>query len=745
MRMQEAELNILGIRHHGAGSCRRMMMALEQIKPDALCIELPKEVEQILHQLSESGNECPLAFLLYEEAQANNCYYLPFAEFSPEYQAILFGLKHHIPVFAMDLPAKYALANRSFGTNDSKNLTLEQKNMIRDPLGYLASMQGYKDSEIWWSKYFEHWTEHSGLFDMIQQLMCELRHKSNHLDDAETLIREKFMRDQIRKCLAQGYKKIAVICGAWHGPVLTMDHIHQSSHEKPPTLKSVNTSCTLIPWSYQRLVLNREYSAGVKSPAWNESLFLHPDSALSDWLTKAAWEFRKFGYSIGTSEIIDAEKLAYQLTLLRGLSKPGIQELEETLICIFGQADPGKIQLLSEKIFVGSKIGKLHTDQSKLPFVKEFKSQIKSLGLLGYWEQENEKTLQLDLRKPKHLEKSRFIHKCFLLELNWAIPVSLDFVAQGNFHEHWNFAWSPELEVDLIHKAILGNSMDELASRLLVDFIQSKDVSLAKLGMLMEHALKAGMDQLITGISQKIHALCIDIEDVMELSKLLRPLLAGLSYGSLHNYHVENTRQLIEFILPRLVFNFGHQCIGIQDEKARSLMQTMLTIHSSFYHCQMEELKAEWKEQVKKFSAQISVHPIIRGKGINLCLDEQWISDQEYGDRLIMECGDAHSPNNTALWLEGFLLSGSAFYLNKDEMIFTLDNWLRQLSDEQFKTVLPLLRRSFSQISYGELIRIKSKINQGNKNLQSLHLYQWVWREDLIKKTIEKLKPQSLA
>lgn len=45
--MKNQEIGIFGIRHHGAGSARRLIQALEEYKPDAICIELPAESEPL--------------------------------------------------------------------------------------------------------------------------------------------------------------------------------------------------------------------------------------------------------------------------------------------------------------------------------------------------------------------------------------------------------------------------------------------------------------------------------------------------------------------------------------------------------------------------------------------------------------------------------------------------------------------------------------------------------------------------
>ena len=62
--------------------------------------------------------------------------------------------------------------------------------------------------------------------------MAELRNQSFRLDDEETLIREQYMRQCLRKLLKQNINGSAVVYGAWHGPVLTQSLSKTISREK---------------------------------------------------------------------------------------------------------------------------------------------------------------------------------------------------------------------------------------------------------------------------------------------------------------------------------------------------------------------------------------------------------------------------------------------------------------------------------------------------------------------------------
>ena len=135
------------------------------------------------------------------------------------------------------------------------------------------------------------------------------------------------MRKVIGETLNLGVKRIAIVCGAWHGPVLTMDAVKSKKAEKIKKLKAVPIKCALIPWSYERLILNRSYSAGIESPVWSEALFKNPDTAIAYWMSKAAELLRQYEFNVSTAEVIDAQRLADQLAGLRDLPLPGIDEL----------------------------------------------------------------------------------------------------------------------------------------------------------------------------------------------------------------------------------------------------------------------------------------------------------------------------------------------------------------------------------------------------------------------------------
>jgi hypothetical protein len=97
-------IHLLGIRHHGPGSARNVRDALQQLQPDVILVEGPPEGEPLLSWVLHEDMRPPVALLVYMPDNPQNAVFYPFAEFSPEWQAITYGLQHNIPIRFIDIP-----------------------------------------------------------------------------------------------------------------------------------------------------------------------------------------------------------------------------------------------------------------------------------------------------------------------------------------------------------------------------------------------------------------------------------------------------------------------------------------------------------------------------------------------------------------------------------------------------------------------------------------------------------------
>src|ERR1700716_848219 len=105
----EGRVHLLGIRHHGPGSAALVRQALHALDPECVLIEGAPEADELIRFVSSGGMKPPVALLLHAADDANAAMFLPFAEFSPEWQAMLLAVQHSRAGHFFDWAAAVAL------------------------------------------------------------------------------------------------------------------------------------------------------------------------------------------------------------------------------------------------------------------------------------------------------------------------------------------------------------------------------------------------------------------------------------------------------------------------------------------------------------------------------------------------------------------------------------------------------------------------------------------------------------
>ncbi|NUP80495.1 MAG: hypothetical protein HOV96_23410, partial [Nonomuraea sp.] len=216
-------VSVLGVRHHGPGSARAIRRELERLRPDAVLIEGPPEADALVPLAPDL--EPPVALLAHVPGAPDKAAFWPFAEFSPEWQAILYAVAAGIPVRFCDLPAAHSLAGDQDDQDDQDEPIGGQDGgreepgggLRVDPIGALATAAGYDDPERWWEDVVEHRGDTP--FEVIAEAMATVR--EGHEPVGREARREAYMRKTLRAAIKEGFGTIAVVCGAWHVPALT--------------------------------------------------------------------------------------------------------------------------------------------------------------------------------------------------------------------------------------------------------------------------------------------------------------------------------------------------------------------------------------------------------------------------------------------------------------------------------------------------------------------------------------------
>jgi hypothetical protein len=705
--------HLFGIRHHGPGSARSLLQALEALRPDALLIEGPPDAAGVLPLAAHAGMQPPVALLIYAPEQPQTASFFPFAVFSPEWQAMLYGLRHQLPVRFMDLPQAHQLALRSSGREsaDDQSETPEpaaQPDVREDPLAWLGAAAGYSDGERWWDHMVEERRDSTDLFAAILEAMTALRHELGGAAPELEAQREAYMRQCLRAAERDGLQRIAVVCGAWHAPALA---------ELPPAkrdaallkrLPKIKVAATWIPWTNGRLSYASGYGAGIRSPGWYAHLWEAREQPTTRWMTKVAHLLREQQLDASPASVIEAVRLAETLCALRGRALPGLPELMEATQAVLCSGAELPLRVIGQKLIVGEALGRVPDEAPQVPLHHDLLREQKRLRLAP---EATVRDLDLDLRTPTDLARSQLLHRLLLLDIHWGEPRPAP-NRPSTFHEPWRLQWQPEFAVALVEASRFGSTLAEAASARAGEMARAAP-DLRALTHLLNHVLLADLPQAAAVVVQRVQAEAALASDVGLLMEALPPLANLARYGSVRQLEPELLSRIVAGLLARICIGLPGACASLDDDAAAEMFDRLLNAHAAVRLLPDESAHAGWIEALAGLADQAGLHGLLAGRCCRLLLEQGRFTSEEAARRLGLALAPANEPAHAAAWVEGLLRGSGLLLLHDDGLWNLLDRWLAELPAERFKAVLPLLRRTFSTFSAPERRQMGERARRG--------------------------------
>ncbi|WP_446225967.1 DUF5682 family protein [Nocardia sp. IBHARD005] len=804
-----AVTRVFGIRHHGPGSARSLRHALEEFGPDAILIEGPADADPLVGFVAADTMTPPVALLAYVPDSPARAAFWPFAVFSPEWQAMRYGVDHAVPVRFCDLPATSVLADDDDARGGGS-----------DPLAALASAAGYDDAERWWDAVVESVPD-SAAFDAITEAMAALREDAPHpatgatphaadapppidaaslthsnvpdptaprrasppeqsspdratapaepqdnttqsgpgmpgaapppnnkapfdpsapasgaapmgtepddgaettstaaefmspvapdqgchafaplVVDHHTLRREAHMREVMRKALKNGAKRLAVVCGAWHAPALTGPLGPAAPDKRLLTgLPKTKAALTWVPWTHSRLAAGSGYGAGVTSPGWYHHLFTETERPVARWLTKVAGVLRKHDLPVSSAHIIEAVRLADTLAALRGRPLAGLSEVTEAVRSVMCGGDETMLRLVIDELVVGETLGGVPEDTPTVPLAADLRARSKTLRLK---QEALARTVDLDLRKERDVERSHLLHRLRLLGIDWGTPTTGEVRSTGTFRETWTLRWEPEFEVRIVEAAVWGTTLRTAAETKILDTASRDDVTVTALADALEMALLADLGGATEGLITRLEAAAALDHDVTHLLGALPGLIRTLRYGDVRGTDTKALAHVADGLLVRICAGLPGAVTGLDTDAAQALRTQIDAAHTAISTRDDEHSGTEWLATLQRIADRDDVHGAIGGRAVRLLCDAERIDDTDSARRLAAALSIGNTPAAKAAWIDGFLGGRGLLLVHDRELLRRIDEWLRDLNEDQFVATLPLLRRTFGSFESGE-------------------------------------------
>lgn len=729
-------MEVLGVRHHGPGSARSLLRALEEYQPDVVLIEGPADADAVLGWAEAQGTEPPVALLAYAVDEPAVSAFWPFAVFSPEWQALRWAQTHDVEVGMCDLPAALTLAPRQrdlldeaqpdqqpdqqpdeqpedgWGADDPRRWARS------DPLRALAVAAGYDDAERWWDDVVEGRRDGSSPFPLLVEAMAELRQEVGTQTGAGALYstaqhearREAYMRQTIRAALKRGRRRVAVVCGAWHAPALTLP--------LPPAVADARTlrgapkrkvTLTWVPWTHTHLASASGYGAGITSPGWYAHLWQATDAPVVRWLTKVAHALRRHDLVVSSAHVIEAVRLAETLAALRDRPLAGLAEVQEATRAVLCDGDEASARFVTAELVVGEALGSV---DERVPMVPLEADLVASCRRLRVRREPQTRFFDLDLRKPTDQARSQLFHRLRLLDLAWVTPADSAVESQGTFRETWSATWQPVFAVDLVRAAVWGTTVESAATARVG--ARLAEGSLVELTQALEHCLLAALPEALSRLLEVLAERAALDADVVHLMDALPPLARAQRYGDVRRTDTTALREVSEVLLVRICAGLPQAVAGLDDDTATAMRQRLDRVSNAVgllagsAPAEGLDPRERWLGTLAGLVDRRDVPGLLLGRVVRLLVDAERLDDVDVRvDRALSHGVDARAK---AAWVDGFFADGALLLIHDPALRSLLDRWVAGLDDAEFADLLPLVRRTFGTFTPAERRSIAGRL-----------------------------------
>ncbi|WP_405692848.1 DUF5682 family protein [Streptomyces sp. NBC_01185] len=707
---------LLGVRHHGPGSARAVLAALESARPSAVLVEGPPEGDALLPLAAHGRMRPPVALLAHAVDDPGRAAFWPMADFSPEWVAIRWALSHEVPVRFVDLPAAHSLA---LTDRQQAGVEKEGKDPGIDPIGILAGAAGHDDPERWWEDVVEHRAadgapaDPCAPFAALAEAMTALREAHGDGGHPQDAVREAAMRLQLRAARKEFGDGFAVVCGAWHVPALTARTTVAADRALLKGMPKVRAELTWVPWTHRRLARYSGYGAGIESPGWYGHLFGAPDRPVERWMTKAAGLLRASDRAVSSADVIEAVRLAETLAALRGRPAVGLDEATDAVRAVMCGGSDVPLALVRDRLVVGEILGEVPETAPAVPLQRDLDRQQRALRLRPEAEK---RELELDLRKETDAARSRLLHRLRLLGVEWGEPAA-GRGSTGTFRESWRLRWEPELFVRTAEAGVWGTTvLGAATARAESDAVSAS--SLARVTALAEQCLLAGLPEALPVVMRALADRAALDADVGHLADALPALARSLRYGDVRATDTTALGEVAVGLAERVCVGLPSACTGLDADAAAEAHRRMDAVHTAIAllagAVRADGLPERWAAVLRTLSGGDAVAGVIRGRATRLLLDDGRLSGSDAARVMGLALSPGTAPAGAAAWIEGFVggAAGGGLLLVHDERLLGLvDTWLTGVPADAFTDVLPLVRRTFSAYepgvrrTLGELVR----------------------------------------
>ena len=709
-------MKTFGIRHFSPAGAYFLRQFLDEVKPSLVLIEGPADFDFLIGDIVSKKLVPPFAIMAYTKEAPIDTILYPFAEYSPEYQAILWARENNTECHFFDLESDIIL-----GLEKRDDETREEE--IISETNSKKSIE--IDMESFWERTLEQ-SEDMQAYRAGSALFGESIRKDTNSDDKSfirDIVRESFMKRKIKEYIEKGFdtEKIVAITGAFHTSAIESLEGAMSDKEYKALVRR-ESNVTLMPYSYYRLSKRTGYGAGNAAPAYYELLwqgFLNGDITYHErkYLSSLAKYMREHGGIVSSAQVIEATRLARELAVIRGGSVPTLEDLKDASITCMGGGSFGEMAMGFAETDIGKKIGSVPQDAMQTSIQSDFTSKLKQLKLEKYKELVAT-PLQLDLRenlrvKSKEsafldLNRSFFLYRLVVLGIDFA-KIKRSSQDNATWAENWILQWTPEAEIQIVESVLKGDTIaDAVAFVLSERLLEATKIS--EIADVIEDAFNCGLPKIVEGAKRSLDEMTNGAIAMCDIADTVSKLSNMISFGDIRKLD----REPLIPIVKRLCIRASLMLVGesaCDDIAAAALAEDIQKIHNVFM---VQDFLDEslWFDKLTELSNRDDLNTKISGLATAILLDAGKIDEPTLRKEVSRRLSVGMPAELGANWFAGLSMRNHYALIGRLTLWESLSEYLDTLDEEEFRRSAVFLRRAFVEYSAKEKDMIAENLGE---------------------------------
>ncbi len=726
------DLLLVPVRHHSPACAFALRTLLEDVRPRAVLLEGPRDLNGLLPHLEDLRTRPPVAaFCQAGGDEVRRACFFPFSDHSPEWVGLREGRRVGAEVTFVDLPFTHRAWTRAEAAEGRIASLLEESHLFHSRyVTELAARSGCRDGNELWERLFELRTREQlrdwRTFFREVAAYCRMARQGytqEALEAEGNLDRERAMAEALRAW--QGRGPAVVVTGGFHTSALK-DLL--AAEAGPPTAVGEVGKVWLLRSSFEQLDALQGYASGMPSPGfhqrvWEGLLGDTPDfreRLVVDCLTDLARACRAKGLpdAPSTAGVQAAALQARRLADLRGHAGPGREDLLDAVRSCFMKGEEAGSAFLGEVLrhLGGHRLGELPPDTGAPPLVEEARRRAAACGVrLG---DTVRRTSRLDLyRSRRHRARRHFFHLTSYLGLPLARwqggPDFLNGTSLDLLFETWDHAWSPMVEARLVELSPEGATLEEVASARL----RKDEEALGAVGQARSSAavVQLALRACLLGLQDRLPQLLARVEAHLEedgsfdsvvrcahhllaLWRAREPLGATGHPRIQHLLHRAWDTAL--FLLPTLR--------DLKEEDGGPMVDRLLALRALG---RLEGLDPQpFHQGLGALAEDPHCAPGIGGSCAALLFLEGPWDEARLADFLEGRFGPGAEPTVAVRCLAGLMAAGPELLWRVEGLLGRLDAQLQRWDEEDFLRFLPDLRQAFTRLNPRETARVARRL-----------------------------------